>query len=61
MKKILADAYTEAKNLPKVAWIAAAIIPFGIVGVTTYLAGRTVYNKLTKKEEKDDRSENRSR
>ena len=59
MKKILKDAYEEDKSLPKGLWLSAVIIPGGIVTITTYLAGKAAYEKLTKKEEKDDRSENR--
>lgn len=58
MKKALSDAYKEAKNLPKGLWLAAAIVPFGFVTITVYIAGKTAYQKFNKKEEKDDRSEN---
>lgn len=56
MKKILQDAREEAKTLPKGLWIAAIIVPFGIVTLTAYIAGKTAYEKFTKKEEKDDSS-----
>lgn len=52
MKKIIKDASNEAKTLPKGLWVAALIVPFGIVTITVYLAGKTVYQNLTKKEEK---------
>ena len=54
MKKLLLDAYTEAKALPKGLWIAAIIVPGGIATVTAYIAGRTAYQKFKKKEKKDD-------
>jgi hypothetical protein len=56
MKKILKDARDEAKTLPKGLWVAAIIVPFGIVTLTVYLAGKTAYQKFTKKEEKDTNS-----
>lgn len=56
MKKILKDAKEEAKTLPKGLWVAALIVPFGIVTLTVYIAGKTAYQKLTNKEEKDDSS-----
>lgn len=59
MKKILKDASDEAKTLPRGLWLAAIIVPFGIVTITVYLAGKTAYQKLTKKEEKDDSSKDR--
>jgi hypothetical protein len=57
MKKLLKDAYLEAKKVPKSVWVAAVVIPGGFVALTTYLAGKSVYKKLTK-DKKDDRSEN---
>lgn len=59
MKKILKDASDEAKTLPKGLWLAAVIVPFGIVTLTVYLAGKTAYQNFTKKEEKDDSSKDR--
>jgi len=56
MKKILTDARDEAKTLPRGLWVAALIVPFGIVTLTVYLAGKTAYQNFTKKEEKDDSS-----
>ena len=53
MKKILKDARDEAKTLPKGLWVAALIVPFGIVTIAAYLAGKTAYKKFTNKEEKD--------
>lgn len=58
MKKLLLDAYTEAKTLPKGLWVAAVVVPGGIVTLTVYLAGKAAYQKFKKKENKDDRSEN---
>lgn len=58
MKKLLKDAYLEAKKVPKGVWVAAVVIPGGFVAITTYLAGKSVYKKITTKEKKDDRSEN---
>lgn len=58
MKKIFKDAYEEAKTLPKGLWLAAVIVPGGIMTLTAYLAGKAAYEKLKKKEEKDDRSKN---
>lgn len=57
MKKLLLDAYTEAKTLPKGLWVAAVIVPGGLATLTVYLAGKAAYQKI-KKEKKDDRSEN---
>lgn len=57
MKKMFSDAYEEAKTLPKGLWIAAVIVPGGLVTITAYLAVKAAYNKF-KKEKKDDRSEN---
>lgn len=54
MKKILSEAYAEAKKLPKGLWLAAIIVPGGIVTVTVYIAGKTAYNNYKKKEKKDD-------
>lgn len=60
MKKILTDAYAEAKTLPKGLWVSAVIVPGGLVTITVYLAGKTIY-KSFKKAKKDDRSEDSSR
>lgn len=57
MKKLLLDAYAEAKNLPKGLWIAAVVVPGGLATVTAYLAGKAVYQNIKKKEKKDDRSQ----
>lgn len=54
MKKLFTDAYAEAKTLPKTVWVAAVVIPGGFVALTTYLAGKSVYKNITKKEKKDD-------
>lgn len=59
MKKLLENAYAEAKTLPKGLWIAAVVVPGGLVTITAYLAGKAAYEKFKKKEKKDDRSENR--
>lgn len=58
MKKLFTDAYAEAKLLPKGLWLAAVVVPGGLVTITVYLAGKTAYQNYKKKEEKDDRSEN---
>lgn len=58
MKKLLKEAYVEAKTLPNGLWVAAAIVPGGLVTLTVYLAGKTAYNNFKKKEKKYDRSEN---
>lgn len=58
MKKLLSDAYLEAKTLPKGLWLAAIVVPGGIVTIVAYLAGKHTYEKFKKKEEKDDRGEN---
>jgi len=50
MKKALLDAYKEAKNLPKGLWLAAAIVPFGLVTITVYIAGKAAYEKFNKKD-----------
>jgi hypothetical protein len=57
MKKMFSDDYEEAKTLPKGLWIAAVIVPGGLVTITAYLAVKAAYNKF-KKEKKYDRSEN---
>ncbi|NJO48212.1 MAG: hypothetical protein HC840_00690 [Leptolyngbyaceae cyanobacterium RM2_2_4] len=57
MKKILQDAYVEAKKAHKGIWLAAVVVPGGFVGITVYLAGRTAYKNFKKKEKKDDRGE----
>ena len=49
MKKLLKDARNEANTLPKGLWIAAAIVPFGIVTITVYLAGKTLLEKIKNK------------
>lgn len=54
MKKIFQDAIHEVKNLPKGWWIAAAILPCGIITITAYLAGKMVYKTYIKKEIKND-------
>jgi hypothetical protein len=54
MKKMLSDAYDEAKTLPKGLWVAAMIVPGGLVTITAYLAGKAAYKKFKKKENKDD-------
>ena len=54
MKKLLSDAYAEAKTLPKGLWIAAVVVPGGLVTITTYLAGKAAYEKFKKKEKKND-------
>lgn len=59
MKNIIKDASEEAKTLPKGLWVAALIVPFGIVTLTVYLAGKTAYQNFTKKEEKYDSSKDR--
>lgn len=56
MKKLLKDAYDDAKSLPKGLWLAAAIVPGGIVTITVYLAAKTAYHNFKKEEEKDDSS-----
>lgn len=61
MKKIILDAYSEAKKISTTLWIAAIVVPCGIMAVTVYIAGKTAYNNHKKKEQKDDRSENSSR
>lgn len=58
MKKLLSDAYVEAKSLPKGLWIAAVVVPGGLLTIAAYLAGKSAYKNFKKKEEKDDRSEN---
>ena len=57
MKKVISEAYLEAKKLPKGLWIAAIVVPGGLATITAYLAGKTVYKTL-KKGKKNDRSEN---
>lgn len=57
MKKILKDAYAEAKKVHKGLWLAAVVVPGGFVGITVYLAGKTAYKNYKQKEKKDDRSE----
>ena len=57
MKKVLTEAYAEAKKLPKGLWIAAVVVPGGLATITVYLAGRSVYQSL-KKGKNNDRSEN---
>ena len=54
MKKLLLDAYDEAKTLPKGLWVAAVIVPGGLATITAYLAGKAAYKKFKKKEKKDD-------
>lgn len=56
MNKILQDAVDEAKTLPKGLWIAAVIVPGGLATITAYLAGKSLYKSLKKKEDVDDRS-----
>lgn len=51
MKKLLLDAYSEAKTLPKGLWVAAVIVPGGIATLTVYLAGKTAYKNFKKKEQ----------
>lgn len=54
MKKLLLDAYAEAKTLPKGLWVAAVVVPGGLATLTVYLAGKTAYKKFKEKEKKDD-------
>lgn len=54
MKKILKGAYDEAKNIPKSAWIAAAIVPGGLIALASFLVSIGIYKQ--KKEKKDDPS-----
>ncbi len=56
MKKLMKDAYSEAKSLPKGLWIAAIVVPGGILTLAAYLAGKSAYNAY-RKEKKNDRSE----
>lgn len=55
MKKLLLDAYTEAKTLPKGLWVAAIVVPGGLATITVYLAGKAAYQNLKKKENEDGR------
>lgn len=55
MKKLFAQAYAEAKALPKGLWIAAAVVPGGMVTIAAYLAGKSAYEKFIKKEDKDEK------
>lgn len=57
MKKVLQDALSEAKTLPRGLWIAALVVPGGLATITVYLASKSIYKSLNKKENKDDRSE----
>lgn len=54
MKKLFTDAYAEAKLIPKGLWLAAIVVPGGLVTITAYLAGKAAYEKYKKKEEKND-------
>jgi L-ascorbate metabolism protein UlaG (beta-lactamase superfamily) len=56
MKKLLLDAFADAKNLPKGLWVAAVIVPGGIATITVYLAGKAAYQKF-KKEHTDGRQQ----
>jgi hypothetical protein len=56
MKKALSEAYQEAKKLPKGLWLAAVIVPGGLVTITVYLAGKSIYDSKMKKGNQDDRS-----
>jgi hypothetical protein len=47
--KILKDAAITAANLPKPAWIAAAIIPGGLVAVAIYSLTKAYQEKRKKK------------
>lgn len=55
MKKLFSDAYAEAKTLPKGLWVAAIVVPGGIVTITAYLAGKSIYKTLNKKEKNDEK------
>lgn len=39
------NATKEAKWLPKVVWISAVILPFGLTFVGAWIAGKAVYDK----------------
>lgn len=54
MKKIILDAYSEAKKLPPGLWVAAIVVPGGLATITVYIAGKAAYQKFKKKEQKDD-------
>lgn len=49
MKKLFKEAYDEAKTLPKGLWIAAIVVPGGIVTMAVYLAGKSAYDTYLKK------------
>ena len=48
MKKILQDAYNEAKTLPKGLWFAAIVVPGVLTAITVYIAGKSVYQTFKK-------------
>lgn len=56
MKKILKEAYAEAKKVHKGLWLAAVVVPGGFVGITAFIAAKTAYKNYKKKEEENDRS-----
>lgn len=49
MKKALKEAYEEAKTLPRGLWLAAIVVPGGIVTLTVYVAGKTAYQNFKKR------------
>jgi len=42
------NAAKEARRLPKVVWVAAVILPFGLTFVGAWIAGKTIYDKRKK-------------
>ena len=53
--KVKKELVKEVKKLPKLAWVAAVIIPGGFMMLGCYLTAKTLYSKG-----KNDRSKNRS-
>lgn len=43
--KILKEAATTAKKLPKGAWIAAVILPGGFIAIGVYITVKSIYKK----------------
>lgn len=49
MNKFVKDAIDAAKKMPKVAWIAAVVLPGGFPLIGLYLASKSLYDKVSKK------------
>lgn len=56
MTKFLKNTYSEAKLIPKTAWITAIIVPGGIIALASYLVSVSIYKQ--KKVQENDRSKN---